>query len=93
MFFFVTNGTPSTSWLQLKSLFHFEQVATGRIVLAFWLLTGQWVLCFAGWRPASFFRMAYVTAGQGETVVKHPLQNNAPAWAECVSAKDTEVQM
>lgn len=37
--------------------------------------------------------MAYVTVGQSETVVKHPLQNNAPAWVERRAAEDTEVQM
>ena len=34
-----------------------------------------------------FFRMAYVTVGQRETVVKHPLQSNGPAWVERETAK------
>lgn len=53
-------------------------------------LTGQWVFCLAGWRPAPFFfffRMAYATVGQRETVVKHPLQSNGPAWVERETAK------
>ena len=40
-----------------------------------------------------FFRMAYVTIGQTKTVVRHPLQNNAPVWVERGTAKAIEVQM
>lgn len=37
--------------------------------------------------------MAYVTIGQTKTVVRHPLQNNAPAWVECSTVKAIENQM